>query len=87
MLNLSGGCIYAQWIDVDYTIKDKSNCDSPLRRSAGSVDSLIGQVRAIFRDYGRGSEWNDTLGLGNPAAVPIVKRYLAAIRLIVSTLQ
>jgi hypothetical protein len=49
-------------------LKDKSNCDSPLRRSAGSVDSLIGQVRAIFRDYGRGSEWNDTLGLGNPAA-------------------
>ena len=24
-------------------LKDKSNCDSPLRRSAGSVDSLIGQ--------------------------------------------
>ena len=66
-------------------LKDKSNCDSPLRRSAGSVDSLIGQVRAIFRDYGRGSEWNDTLGLGNPAAVPIVKRYLAAMRLEQST--
>jgi hypothetical protein len=28
----------------------KSKCDCPLRRSAGSVDSLIDQVRAIFRD-------------------------------------
>ena len=32
----------------------KSKCDYPLRRSAESVDSLIGQVRAIFHDFGRG---------------------------------
>ena len=56
-------------------------CGCPFRRSAGSVDSLIGQVRAIFRDFGRGTDWNDTLGVGNPAAAPLIKKYLAAIRL------
>ena len=59
----------------------KSKCDYPLRRSAESVDSLIGQVRAIFHDFGRGSDWNAILRIGNPAAAPIIKRYLAAIRL------
>jgi hypothetical protein len=59
----------------------KRKCDCPLRRSAGSVDSLIDQVRAIFRDFGRGSDWNAIHGIGNPAAAPIIKRYLAAIRL------
>ena len=29
------------------------NCGCPLRRSAASVDSLIGLLRIIFRDYGR----------------------------------
>ena len=56
-------------------------CNCPLRRSAGSVDSLIGQIRAIFRDHGRGSEWYHTYGLGNPAAAPVVKQYLSAVRL------
>lgn len=59
----------------------KFECGCPYRRSAGSVDSLIGQVRAIFRDFGRGSDWNEILGIGNPAAAPIIKKYLAAIRL------
>ena len=45
--------------------------DCPVRRSFGSMDSLIGQLRAIFRDYGRGKDWSDILGLGNPAAAPI----------------
>lgn len=61
--------------------QQNSKCDCPVRRSAGSVDSLIGQVRAIFRDFGRGSDWNAVFGIGNPAAAPIIKRYLAAIRL------
>ncbi|CAG2199808.1 unnamed protein product [Mytilus edulis] len=47
----------------------------------GSVDSLIGQLRAIFRDHGRGTDWNDMLGLGNPAASSIIKKYLSAIKL------
>ena len=61
--------------------KKKRKCDCPLRRSAGSVDSLIDQVRAIFRDFDRGSDWNAIHGIGNPAAAPIITRYLAAIRL------
>ena len=56
-------------------------CNCPVRLSAGSVDSLIGQIRAIYRDFGRGTDWNDMLGIGNPAAAPIVKRYLEAVRL------
>ena len=58
-----------------------SICDCPLGRSAGAVDSLIGQIRAIFRDSGRGTEWNETYGVGNPAASPLIKRHLSAIRL------
>lgn len=61
--------------------KGKFKCGCPCRLSAGSVDSLIGQIRAIFRDHGRGSDWNEVLGLGNPAAAPMIKRYLSAVRL------
>lgn len=57
------------------------HCGCPLRRSAASVDSLIGQLRAIFRDYGRGGIWSEPLGAGNPAAAPCVKSYLSAVRL------
>lgn len=48
------------------------DCGCPLRRSAGSIDSLIGQIRAILHDIGRGTEWSDVLGVGNPAATPII---------------
>ena len=54
----------------------RSTCECPFRRSFGSLDSLTGQLRAIFRDHGRGREWNDVLGLGNPVAAPIIKNYL-----------
>ena len=63
-----------------------SECDCPLHRSAGSVDSLIGQIRAIFMDHGRGKEWNDSLGVGNPAPAPIIKQYLSAEKTEQSTL-
>lgn len=59
----------------------KFTCGCPFRRSAGSMDSLIGQIRAIFRDFGRGTSWNETIGLGNPAAAPIIKKHLQAVRL------
>ena len=57
------------------------DCGCPIRTSAGLVDSLIGKIRAIFRDLGRGSEWNPMLGTGNPAAAEEVKRYLKAVKL------
>lgn len=49
--------------------KEKWQCACPCRLSAGSVDSVIGKLRALFRDHGRGSDWNEVLGLDNPAAV------------------
>ena len=60
--------------------KKDSECKCPVRRSAGSVDSLIGQVRAIFRDFGRCSDRNAVFEIWNPAAATIIKM-LAAIRL------
>ena len=52
-----------------------------MRRSADSMNSLIGHVRAIFRDHGRGLEWFQTLALGNQAAAPVVKQFLSAVGL------
>ena len=55
-------------------------CKCPTRLAAGSVDSLIGKLRAIFATAGRGNSWNDVLGVGNPAAHTDVKKYLKAIQ-------
>lgn len=61
--------------------RSDNKCHCPLRLSAGSVDSLIGQLRAIFRDLGKGSIWNDAMNIGNPAASSLIKNYLSAVRL------
>ena len=58
----------------------ESSCDCPKRLACGTVDALIGKLRAIFATYGRGSEWQPLLGVGNPAACRSVKNYLADIR-------
>lgn len=61
----------------------KSNpctCDCPSRLSAGTVETLIGKLRAIFRDAGLGGEWDDRLGIGNPVSHPSVKSYLRSIK-------
>ena len=34
-----------------------SSCECPSRLSAGTVDSLIGKLRAIFTEAGLGGEW------------------------------
>ena len=62
-------------------------CECPFRLAAGSVDSIIGQIRAIFRDLGQGTEWNSSLGFGNPASAQLVKQYLHAIKLEQSQLR
>ena len=41
---------------------------------------MIGKLRAILADNGRGSEWHPLLGVGNPAACRSVKTYLANVR-------
>ena len=42
--------------------------------------SLVLFFRAIFKEAGRGGDWNTALGLGNPAASAEVKVYLKAFR-------
>lgn len=58
----------------------KHRCTCPSYMAAGTVDSLIGKLRAILRDVGRGTEWNEALGCGNPAAAPSVKQHLKTVK-------
>ncbi|KAI8516626.1 hypothetical protein Bbelb_052070 [Branchiostoma belcheri] len=60
--------------------KRKTDCGCPRRLAAGTVDAMIGQLRAIFNNRGRGGEWNDTICTGNPAAAPRVKQYLKVVK-------
>lgn len=51
----------------------KVSCNCSTRLAAGSVDSLLGKLRAIFNNIGR-------LHDSNPVAHPRVKEYLKFIR-------
>ena len=51
----------------------RASCTCPKRLAAGSVDSLIGRLRAVFNNLGR---LNDS----NPVAHPLVKDYLKFVR-------
>lgn len=55
-------------------------CTCPRTTSAGTVDSVLGQLRAILRDIGRGTEWYTAFDNGNPAASHQLKRHLKAVR-------
>lgn len=44
------------------------------------MDSLIGKLRTIFVEKGRGSEWHAFLGVGNPAVCRSVRAYLSDVR-------
>ncbi|KAI8494119.1 hypothetical protein Bbelb_284660 [Branchiostoma belcheri] len=54
-------------------------CNCPHRLAFKTVDTYIGQLRAIFNEIGRGGEWDERLGVGNPAAGKVVKQYLASV--------
>ena len=56
------------------------DCECPKRLAFGTVDSLIGKLRAIFAESGRGAEWQSLLGVGNPASCRSVKNYLSNVR-------
>lgn len=58
----------------------KSSCVCPTRLASGTVDSMIGKLRAIFSNAGLGGEWDDRLGIGNPASHPSVKEYLKNVK-------
>ena len=55
-------------------------CSCPSTLAAGTVANLIGKLRSLFVESGRGGEWNDLLGIGNPASHHSVKQYLILIR-------
>ena len=54
------------------------SCPSTL--AAGTVANIIGKLRSLFVESGRGVEWNDLLGIGNPASHHSVKQCLVLIR-------
>lgn len=56
-------------------------CGCPKTMAAKSVDSLIGRLRAIFRDMERTGDWNPVTGTGNPASSPILKRHLKSVQI------
>ena len=60
--------------------KSVSSCVCPKRLAYGSVDSIIGKLRAIFNKYGRAETDSLFPGVANPAASPRVKSYLTAVR-------
>ncbi|CAC5361180.1 unnamed protein product [Mytilus coruscus] len=54
-------------------------CKCPRTLASRSVDSLLGKIRALFRDEGRSGEWNPMLLTGNPAASHLLKKHLQVI--------
>ena len=48
-------------------------CSCPSTLAAGTVANLIGKLRSLFVESGQGGEWNDLLGIGNPASHHSVK--------------
>ena len=56
------------------------SCSCHKRLAYGSVDSVIGKLKAIFNKYGRPAIDSPFPGLANPAASTLVKSYLSAIR-------
>ena len=50
------------------------------RLAYGSVDSIIGKLRTLFNKYGRSAGDSLFPGIVKPAASPLVKSYLSAVR-------
>lgn len=55
-------------------------CACPKRLAAGTVESLIGQLKDVFKRQGRGETWDEARGVGNPACAVSVKEYLKVVR-------
>ena len=58
---------------VQSSLCSRASCTCPKRLAAGTVDSPMGRLRAIFNSLGR---LNDS----NPVAHPLVKDYLKFVR-------
>ncbi|CAC5398848.1 unnamed protein product [Mytilus coruscus] len=66
---------------VYHTEHGPKNCSYPKILTVKSVDSLLGKIRAIFRDIGKAGEWNPKLYSGNPASSHILKQHIQAVSL------
>ena len=55
-------------------------CPCPTRLAAGTVDSTIGKLRAIFNNMGRAGDYDIRSGEGNPAAHFSVRQYLQSVQ-------
>ncbi len=55
-------------------------CGCPKRLAAGTVETVVGQLRAVFSRMGRGNSWSDALGKGNPAYANSVQDYVKVIK-------
>lgn len=51
-------------------------CGCPRRLAWGTVESTVGQVRALLQKLGRGDSWDEARGQGNPAYAQSVSDYL-----------
>lgn len=57
-----------------------AECACPRRLGAGTVGTLVGQLRGLFTDMGRSRPWEEGSEFGNPANSLLVKKYVKAIR-------
>ncbi|VDI69358.1 Hypothetical predicted protein [Mytilus galloprovincialis] len=55
------------------------DCPCPLRLASSTVRTMLGQLKRIFENYGKGRSWDEGSNLGNPIASKKVQRYLEAI--------
>ncbi|XP_071124009.1 uncharacterized protein [Mytilus edulis] len=55
------------------------DCPCPLRLSSSTVRTMLGQLKRIFENYGKGRSWDEGSNFGNPIASKKVQRYLEAI--------
>lgn len=74
-------CVYLlECLQLSCQNASTSFCGWLKRLAFCTVDALIGKLRAIFAEHGRGTEWQSNLNFGNPSAVRSVKRYLTDVR-------
>lgn len=55
-------------------------CGCPCRLSAGSVQSILGKLSKLFKAYGRGKQWDQKSGFGNPLGSLQSRKYVKAIQ-------
>lgn len=56
-------------------------CSCSFRLASGTVQSIIGQLKSLFENLGRGHVWHEDSKSGNPASSLEVQKYLKAVRL------